>query len=261
VATRAVIFDLDDTLVVEEQAAKDSLRHAVSGLSGIGSRYSEDTVLATIRERWRSGPFHALCLDLGIASWEGLWSSFEGNHLVLDGLRAWAPTYRTEAWQAVMALFDIADPEMPALAAHRFEQAQRRSHPLIENAGRCVDTLGIDHRLGLLTNGPSDIQRHKLVGTGLSDRFDAVVISGEVGVGKPSKGIFDLALGRLEVARDEAVMVGDNWDRDIVGAVAAGMAGVWIASGRPPPGSYEEVVVIDHLGELGSALAGRPRRA
>jgi putative hydrolase of the HAD superfamily len=258
VATRAVIFDLDDTLVVEEQVAKDSLRQAVSGLAGVGSRYSEDRVLAALRERWSSGPFHAVCLELGIASWEGLWSSFEGNHPVLDGVRAWVPTYRAEAWQAVTALFDLADPQVPDLAAHRFEQAQRRRHPLVEGAAQCVQALRPSHRVGLLTNGPSDIQRRKLVDVGLTDSFDAVVISGEVGVGKPDKGIFDDALGRLGVAPGDAVMVGDNWDRDIVGALTAGLAGVWIAAGRTPPGGHERVAVIEHLGELGTALAGHP---
>ncbi len=54
------------------------------------------------------------------------------------------------------------------------------------------------------------------------------VISGEVGIGKPEPGIFLLALERLGVSPQAAVMVGDSLARDIQGAQRAGIKAVWL---------------------------------
>ncbi len=60
-------------------------------------------MLDTAEHRWRSGPHHRLCRELGFASWEGLWSDFTGCHVRVDGLRGWVPSYREETWQAALA--------------------------------------------------------------------------------------------------------------------------------------------------------------
>jgi FMN phosphatase YigB (HAD superfamily) len=46
-------------------------------------------------------------------------------------------------------------------------------------------------------------------------------------------------------------MVGDNWERYILGATNARMSAFWIASGRPMPGSNEQVTAIDDIRDLG----------
>ena len=107
--------------------------------------------------------------------------------------------------------------------------------------------------LALVTNGASCLQREKLAGSGLGDRFDAVVVSGDLGVGKPDASVFRHALSLLGAPADAAVMVGDNLDRDIEGAAApAGLRGVWInRTGRPQP---DGVTAITTLAELPALL-------
>ena len=83
-----------------------SLREALATLPGVDPDASEVAALEAIRSVWIQGADHALAVALGFASWEGLWSTFAGNHPSLAGLEAWAPTFRTEAWRAVGAALD-----------------------------------------------------------------------------------------------------------------------------------------------------------
>ena len=251
---RAVIFDLDDTLIEEESYAMASLREAISVFPGVDPVASQDDALEAVRSVWRRGADHARCVELGFASWEGLWSTFGGNHESLAGLRSWAPHYREQAWATVAERFGSGDPELAAAAGERFAVAQRRGHPAIDGMERALDAVAARYPVGLLTNGPSDIQRLKLDQAGLTGTFGTVVVSGEVGVGKPSAEVFALVLERLGAGTEGSVMVGDSWDRDVVGAIGAGMEVVWIADGRPAPGSDPRVTVVGSVRELDDLL-------
>jgi putative hydrolase of the HAD superfamily len=209
-----------------------------------------DVVLTTARRSWRDGPYRALCQDLGIASWEGLWATFAGGHRVLDGLRAWVPGYRSETWRTALDILGVDDGRLAATASDAYIVHQHRGHPLIEGAAALVRSLQGHRRLGLLTNGPPDIQRLKLASTGLGDCFDAVVISGEVGVGKPDPAVFAHALEQLGATAQTTTMVGDSWERDVLGALGVGMTAVWVAGGRPRPPQQPRVTVVDAVGEL-----------
>ena len=202
------------------------------------------------------GPYHRVAVDLGIASWEGLWSRFEGCHPVLDGLAAWAPTYRRTGWEAALSELGADDPSLAAAVAAAYETVQRAGHPLIGGAADAVRaTVQAGYQMGLLTNGPADIQRLKLAHTGLATCFEAVVISGEAGIGKPSPGAFQLVLDALGARPEETVMVGDSWARDVQGARAAGLGAIWIGAGRAAPEPTTEVAAVASIGELPAMLA------
>ena len=89
--------------------------------------------------------------------------------------------------------------------------------------------LGI--KTAIVTNvaeGRFAFQRNKIAAMGLTPLFDVIVLSGEVGVHKPDRRVFDYATKQLGVPNEACVFVGDNPDADIVGAVNAGMEAVWI---------------------------------
>jgi hypothetical protein len=67
-----VLFDLDDTLIVEQGFAMASLRDALSVFPGVDPQRAAPAALEAIRTMWRSGPGYPTCLEVGIASWEGL---------------------------------------------------------------------------------------------------------------------------------------------------------------------------------------------
>lgn len=82
-------------------------------------------------------------------------------------------------------------------------------------------------RLALVTNGSAVDQRAKIGRHAVDGRFDAVLVEGEVGFGKPDPRIFRMALERLGVSAADAWMVGDDVPWDIAGAQAAGIYAVW----------------------------------
>ena len=111
-------------------------------------------------------------------------------------------------------------------------------------------------RTGLLTNGPSWMQRRKVELLGLEAQLDAIGISEELGASKPDPAAFTATLELMGSAPDDTVMVGDHLDWDVRGALAAGMRGaVWVAGDdderQPPPGAMK----VARLGEVPAALA------
>ena len=90
-------------------------------------------------------------------------------------------------------------------------------------------TLGV--KTAIVTNireGRAVAQRNKISALGIEDLFDAIVISGELGIHKPDRRIFDYAAGLLGVPNNWCVFVGDDPTADIGGALGADMEAVLI---------------------------------
>jgi putative hydrolase of the HAD superfamily len=107
-------------------------------------------------------------------------------------------------------------------------------------------------RIGLLTNGAASVQREKIEASGLGMYFNAAVVSGELGSGKPAPQIFHHLLQHLGVEPHEALMVGNSLSRDIVGGKRAGLPTCWLAleGEEEPVGLVEPDFTIHSLGEL-----------
>lgn len=109
-------------------------------------------------------------------------------------------------------------------------------------------------RLALVTNGGAADQRAKIDRHAVDRRFDAVLVEGEVGFGKPDPRIFRLALQRLEVPAADAWMVGDDLPWDIAGAQAVGIHGVWArdhaATGAAGDGTVHPDRTVGTIAEL-----------
>jgi putative hydrolase of the HAD superfamily len=83
-----------------------------------------------------------------------------------------------------------------------------------------------------VSNGDGAVQRAKAERTGLSRYFADVVVSGDVGIRKPDRAIFELAAARCDTTLATAWMIGDSAPADIGGADAAGMRSVWMTMNR-----------------------------
>ena len=153
-----------------------------------------------------------------VSASDGLIAEFAGEDPALAAIRGYLPRFRAEAFP---------DPRLVALW-QRTRVAAQTAYP---HAAAVLDRLRRHVRLGLVTNGTSDLQRRKLALAGLDGHFDVVVAACDVGVGKPDPAMFAAALEALGVAASEAVMVGNDLDRDIAGAAAAGIPSLWIQHG------------------------------
>jgi putative hydrolase of the HAD superfamily len=250
-----LLIDLDDTLVSEQPVSEETFL-AVARVAA--ERHEVDpaalavSARASARTLWRAAPTHPFADRIGISSWEALWCRFEGDGPDLAALRAWAPTYRRQAWADALAQYGIHDPPLATELGERYGVERRARHHTHADSAPALRELGATHPLALLTNGASDLQREKLTASGLQAFFEVVVVSGDVGVGKPDPAVFHAVTERL--GADGAVMIGDSLPRDITGALAAGLQAIWVnrdgAPGAPPSG----VPVITTLAELPRAL-------
>lgn len=91
-----------------------------------------------------------------------------------------------------------------------------------------LQALHKEYRLGILSNGDSKLQHEKITKMGLEDLFDEVIVSGDYGIQKPKKQIFEIAAKRLGLRAEEIAFIGDTFFTDISGAVNAGMLPVWL---------------------------------
>jgi putative hydrolase of the HAD superfamily len=245
----ALLFDLDDTLVLEEPAAVAAFEATARSAPGVDAARLALDVRTHARARWRAAPTHAYCARIGFASSEGLWSRFEGAGPEMRALREWAPEYRRGAWAGALAEQGVDDPELADELGERFGVERRARHHTFADVEAALDA--IDRPIALVTNGASCLQREKLAASGLAARFGAVVVSGDLGVGKPDAPVFRRALDLLG-ARD-AVMIGDSLARDVDGALAIGLGAIWI-NRFGAEGARDGVREIASLAELAGAL-------
>lgn len=95
---------------------------------------------------------------------------------------------------------------------------------LVEGARELVDYLRRrGYRLHICSNGFHEVQYKKLAACGLAGCFDSVVLSEDAGYNKPQPQFFDYALAVTGARRESTLMIGDNYNTDILGAKNAGI--------------------------------------
>ncbi len=258
---RAVIFDLDDTLIWDERLSRQALMETAAEASsrcGVDAARLGAAAKAASDELWRAHAPVDRCDALGIVAFEGMWGHFHGEEEYLRHLREWTPRFRIEVWRRALAAQGIDDEALAAESAALFARRRRELRGPLPGAVEVLHRLrGAGLRIGLLTNGAASLQREKIETSGLGLFFDAAVVSGEIGTGKPESEIFRHLLERLGVEPAEALMVGNSLARDIVGGKRAGLATCWLAleGEEEPVGLVEPDYTIRSIGEL-TAIAG-----
>ncbi|MER5887325.1 HAD family hydrolase, partial [Streptomyces sp. NPDC001941] len=123
---------------------------------------------------------------------------------------------------------------------------------LFPDAVPVLDLLAGTCRHAVLSNSSLRHQERKLRTLGVRDRFEVVLCAVELGVHKPAPEAFHAACDALSLAPHEVAYVGDHPDIDAVGAVAAGLTGIWLD--RLDQGGRPELTRIRGLAELPGVL-------
>ena len=112
---------------------------------------------------------------------------------------------------------------------------------------------------GIVTNGPSEMQRHKCQALGLDQMAPFTIVSEEVGYAKPDHRIFRDALDATGLSQPEQVMfVGDDPRTDIDGARRFGMRTAWVRRGQQFPADlHPPDQTVDSVLEVQPVLAYR----
>lgn len=103
------------------------------------------------------------------------------------------------------------------------------------------------YRLGIVTNGDYSSQKRKLDSINIYHLLDYTLISSEINIRKPDPRIFKYACQKMGFNEDECIYVGDSYDRDIVGALNAGLDAIYVSRINE---IHEDVKTIYQIKEL-----------
>ena len=131
----------------------------------------------------------------------------------------------------------------------------------LQGAISLLNMLQGNAKLGIITNGFTELQQARLERLGLRHHFDILVISEQVGIAKPHPGIFEHAFSYIkEEHRDHILMVGDNPHSDILGGLNVGVDTCWLnVDKRATPEGIIPHYQVSSLTELEMMLSGDSR--
>lgn len=209
---KVVLFDLDDTIVDHALTCRDAL-----------ARLRRDQ--PSLRRR----------------SVAALWTEYsrllEAAHPgIAKGVLA-PDEARIERFQRLARFCGTSVARKEATAwSQGYRSYYQSFHRLVPGARQLLERLHRRTVLGVVTNNPVAEQEDKVARFGLTGVLDFLVISEQVGVSKPDPKIFSLALDRAAAEPEEAVMIGDSWESDVLGARSAGIPAIWFNRfQRSPP--------------------------
>lgn len=194
-----VLYDLDETLIVQ-QGTWESLCLAVCE--------ARRAALAPVEPAAFVHAFWPKAVDL--------W------HMMVEGVLG-GPVSRRYAFRNTLRMLQL-DVRLDAALAADFEERLVHNSVLAPGALEALEALrAAGLRLGIVTNGYTDVQQRKAARHGLDRMVDFVLPSEAARSHKPDRGIFAQALERAAAAPHEALFVGDLLHTDIAGARASGI--------------------------------------
>ena len=233
----ALLLDLDDTILDDSTRVHESWRDACAGhahrLAPLDAAVVVDAIRKTSKWFWDDPDRHR-----------------EGR-LQLDAARR-------EVVRLALHELGIEDADLANGIGDAYSHYRDIGMEPLPDAIETVRWLRASgRRLALLTNGAAVAQRRKITRFEIADLFDAILVEGELGFGKPDERVYHRALSALDVKPADAWMVGDNLEWDVVAPQKLGMTGVWIdARGRgiPDQSAVKPDHIVRSLAELRSLI-------
>ena len=188
---KAIIFDLDNTLIDRQKAFKEMLERKFHILFD-----DEELIQKMIND---------------ILKWDN-----NGTVERIDVFKKWAEVYH---------ITKIS----PEQLDKEWSNESGSVAFLFDDVRDTLKELKKKYKIAVLTNGNASSQRRKLNTINIYDLLDYSLVSSEYGVRKPDKQIFEYTAIQLDLKTEECSYVGDNYKIDILGSRNAGMLPVFIS--------------------------------
>ena len=235
---RAILFDLDDTILVAFGPAESQWRRVLGGYVDHLAPLTPAAAIAAIMDSSR---------DL----WADPGRHKHWRHRIGDARRRIV----ADAFAALAAQgHAIPEPGLRDEIADRFNALHDAELECFPGAHDTLDRLKeLGVRLALITNGAGAPQRAKVVRFALEHRFDHIQIEGEHGFGKPEERAYTHAMAALGVTARDTWMVGDNLEWEVAAPQRLGIHAIWhdgYGVGLPPDCPVRPDRIIRRLAEL-----------
>lgn len=172
-----------------------------------------------------------------------LWHALEQRRVTPDELKV-------RRFELLLAA--VGTPHAPGSFGEVYLQFLGACPELIDGAAELLQALRSQYRIAILTNGLRKVQRRRLERSAIRDYVSEIIVSEEIGHAKPAREYFDIAFARAgNPAKHVVLMIGDNWNSDILGAGQFGIDTCWYNPGRQPrpasPVITHEIVALEEL--------------
>lgn len=124
----------------------------------------------------------------------------------------------------------LTAPEFSDYCAFIYKHFEITSVPFPETVPMLEKLRKMGYKTGLITNGNHKLQYAKIRNLRLAGHFDEIIATGDYGIHKPDREIFDIMREKFGFSPEEMVYVGDNPINDIEGARNAGWHTIWMKS-------------------------------
>ncbi|RPI13906.1 MAG: HAD family hydrolase [Ignavibacteriae bacterium] len=201
---KAILFDLDDTLFDH----RGSSRTALNQLKNSHLCFSNVSLDEIERHHLKM---------------------LEEIHInkVLTGLIT-VPEARRERIRSLFKLanFEIDETQLEKYAAF-YKSCYENSWQAVPGSIELLRELKKKYKIGVISNNLMEEQKRKVLRCGFTGLIDELVVSDEYKINKPDKRLFKILLDKLGVKAEEAILIGDAWEADIIGAANARIKTIW----------------------------------
>ncbi len=230
-AYKHLFFDLDHTLWDFEANSKESLQELFL-LHNL-----HETVTPDFEVFFTKYSYHN----------RKLWDRYHHGFITQEDLK-WK-----RMWHALLE-FKLGDETLSKQLSAAFLELLPTKKKLFPHTIEILEYLKKkEYKLHLITNGFEEVQWRKLDNSKIGHYFSSVITSELASSLKPHKEIFDFAIGKANCCYNESIMLGDNLDADIKGAMSAGMDTVFVNHLREET-KLKPTYTIYHLQELENIL-------
>lgn len=170
------------------------------------------------------------------------WAYYRNNKVTKEQLRA-------GRFRDALLLFGIENPQLAIDLDHFYVDRNPYHKTLMPNTFEILDYLtDRGYEIHVISNGFTEIQNIKISNSGLKPYISHVILSEAAGYQKPHPKIFEKALEAAGATKNESIMIGDNWEADIQGAIRFGLEAIYYnIENNPVPEGVKHIQCLTEL--------------